>query len=52
MDFKIIGKIRHPETFAQGSGIREMTRLRSFTEMATGENEKVKLPCVCQMTQY
>jgi hypothetical protein len=30
MDFEIIGKIRHPETFAQGSGIREMTRLRKF----------------------
>lgn len=28
MDFEIIGKIRHPETFAQGFGIREMTRLR------------------------
>ena len=30
MDFEIIGKIRHLETFAQGSGIREMTRLRKF----------------------
>ena len=30
MDFEIIGKIRHSETFAQGSGIREMTRLRKF----------------------
>ncbi|MFZ1641693.1 MAG: hypothetical protein WAV07_09720 [Candidatus Contendobacter sp.] len=30
MDFEIIGKIRHTETFAQGSSIREMTRLRKF----------------------
>ena len=30
MDFEIIGKIRHPKTFAQGSGIREMTRLRKL----------------------
>lgn len=30
MDFEIVGKIRHPETFAQSSGIREMTRLRKF----------------------
>lgn len=28
MDFKIIGPIRRPETFAQGSGIREIARLR------------------------
>jgi hypothetical protein len=28
MNFKIIGKIRHPETFAVGGGIREVTRLR------------------------
>jgi len=30
MDFEIIGKIRHPETFAKRSGIREMTRLSKF----------------------
>jgi hypothetical protein len=30
MDFEIIGKIRHSETFAQGSGIREMSRLCKF----------------------
>ena len=28
MDFEIIGSIREPETFAQGSGIREIARLR------------------------
>ncbi len=27
MDFEIIGDIRHPETFARGSGIRELARL-------------------------
>jgi hypothetical protein len=28
MKFKIIGKIRNEETFASGSGIREIARLR------------------------
>ena len=28
MDFEIIGEIRDQETFATGSGIRELTRLR------------------------
>lgn len=28
MDFEIIGPLREPETFAQGSGIREIARLR------------------------
>jgi hypothetical protein len=27
MDFEIIGKVRQPETFAQGNGIRELPRL-------------------------
>lgn len=30
MDFEIIGEIRHPETFARGSGIRELPRLRKI----------------------
>ncbi len=30
MDFEIIGDIRHPETFAQGSGIRELQRLQKI----------------------
>ena len=30
MDFEIIGTIRKPETFAQGSGIREIGRLRKI----------------------
>ncbi len=30
MDFEIIGEIREPETFAQGSGIREIARLRKI----------------------
>ena len=30
MDFKIIGSIRDIETFAQGSGIREIARLRKI----------------------
>ena len=28
MDFQLLGPIRHPETFAQGSGIRELQRLQ------------------------
>jgi len=28
MDFKILGEIEQPETIAEGSGIRELTRLR------------------------
>lgn len=30
MDFEIIGSIREPKTFAQGSGIREIARLRKI----------------------
>lgn len=30
MDFEIIGNIRKPETFARGSGIREIGRLRKI----------------------
>jgi hypothetical protein len=30
VDFEILGQIRHPETFAQGSGIREIARLRKM----------------------
>jgi len=30
MDFEIIGELRQPETFARGSGIRELPRLRKF----------------------
>jgi hypothetical protein len=30
VDFEIIGSIREPETFAQGSGIREIARLRKL----------------------
>ena len=30
MDFKIIGEIRNQETFAQGSRIREIARLRKL----------------------
>jgi hypothetical protein len=28
MDFDIVGPIAHPETFARGSGIHELARLR------------------------
>jgi hypothetical protein len=30
MEFEIIGNIRHPETFARGSGIKELPRLRKI----------------------
>jgi len=30
MNFKILGMIEHEETFAIGSGIREIARLRKF----------------------
>ena len=30
MDFEIIGSIRQPETFARGSAIRELPRLRKI----------------------
>ena len=30
MDFEFIGEIRHPETFARGSGNRELSRLRKI----------------------
>lgn len=30
MDFEIIGEIKHSETIARGSGIREINRLRKI----------------------
>jgi hypothetical protein len=30
MDFEIIGNIKHPETLARGSAIRELPRLRKI----------------------
>lgn len=30
MDFEIVGEIRNPETFARGSGIRELMRLKKL----------------------
>ncbi len=30
MDFEIIGEIKHSETIARGSGIRELNRLRKI----------------------
>jgi hypothetical protein len=40
MDFEIIGNIRHAETFARGSGIRELPRLRKIYGIANWRKRK------------
>jgi len=40
MDFEIIGEIRHPETIARGSGIRELPRLRKIHGLGLWRNRK------------
>jgi hypothetical protein len=40
MDFEVIGDIADPETFAVGSLIRELPRLRRVYDPAAGENER------------
>lgn len=40
MDFEIIGEIRHAETFARGSGIRELSRLRKIHGLGNWRKRK------------
>jgi hypothetical protein len=40
MDFEIIGEIRHPETIARGSGIRELPRLRKIHGLGNWRKRK------------
>ncbi len=48
MDFEIIGEIKHSETFACGSGIRELPRLRKVYGLGLWRKRKgfatVRLP--------
>jgi hypothetical protein len=48
MDFEIIGEIRQAETFARGSAIRELSRLRKFHGQGNWRKRKgfatVRLP--------
>jgi hypothetical protein len=48
MDFEIIGEIRQTETFARGSAIRELSRLRKFHGQGNWRKRKgfatVRLP--------
>ena len=48
MDFEIIGEIRHAETFARGSGIRELSRLRKIYGVGNWRKRKgiatIRLP--------
>jgi hypothetical protein len=43
MYFEIIGDIAHAETFASGSSIREIARLRKLYGRGGGENERALL---------
>jgi hypothetical protein len=45
MDFEIIGEIRHPETFARGTGIRELPRLHKIHGLGKGVSVKVLPDC-------
>lgn len=40
MDFEIIGEIKHPKTFARGSGIRELPRLRKIYGLGNWRKRK------------
>ena len=40
MDFEIIGEIRQAETFARGSGIRELSRLRKIHGLGNWRKRK------------
>jgi hypothetical protein len=40
MHFEILGEIAEAETFAAGSGIREIARLRRIYGVAAGANAK------------
>ncbi|MCI0653148.1 MAG: hypothetical protein L0Y39_01530 [Methylococcaceae bacterium] len=48
MDFEIVGQIRRPETFARGSGIKELARLRKIHGVGKWRKRKgyatVRLP--------
>ena len=41
MDFEIIGNIRQADTFARGSGIRELPRLRKIYGVGNWRKRKV-----------
>jgi hypothetical protein len=41
MPFEILGEITDIETFAVGSGIRELARLRKFMDVGVGANARV-----------
>jgi hypothetical protein len=45
MDFEIIREIRYPETFARGTGIRELPR-RKIHGLGKGVSVKVLLPWI------
>ena len=40
MDFEIIGEIKHSETIARGSGIREINRLRKIHGLGNWRKRK------------
>jgi hypothetical protein len=40
MDFEIVGDITQPETFARGSGIRELARLRKVYGLGNWRKRK------------
>ena len=60
MDFEIIGEIKHSETIARGSGIRELNRLRKIHGLGNWRKRKgyatVRLPdgstCIAEMHWY
>ena len=52
MFFEVLGEIQTIETFAYGSEIREVGRLRRQYGIGCGESEKALHQCACQMAQY
>lgn len=52
MDFEIIGEIRQTETFARGSAMRELARLRKFHGQGVGVSVKVTPQFVCLMGRF
>ena|SRR5262252_6030391 len=52
MQFRILGEITDVETFAAGSGIREIARLRRIYGRAAGASAKVLPACDYSMARY
>jgi hypothetical protein len=52
MYFEIVGEVTHVETFATGSSIRELARLRKFLAVAGGASERESPGYACPTARF